>query len=345
MSQPSTTFNDTLIDAFLPPMGQGDLSREQPNNGYSSTDQDHAFSPADSNIFDLDEYFDLTPSFNILTPDFTDYNISHRTNEPFSQSSYPLVPGPASPHPYPIQHHQAFHPNAQSAAHPALFRSAINTPTSSYLHPPQQQHSNHHQSYHRRSLSQSDAENITASLNPAFVRHLAPRSRPIPQQQHQTKKSKLTPSFITCNRRSTSVEPGNRARANGSSGPTSIPIETPIGTKFYMTLTGNDDARFRHMSYEEQINQSPRIIEIGAMAVINTPRSTPVHSRCTSRSCGEKDTTLLEKLDDMERKMREEMGECEKGKRGCEIIREALAEKKEENALRERMELADSESM
>jgi hypothetical protein len=110
----------------------------------------------------------------------------------------------------------------------------------------------------------------------------------------------------------------------------SIPIETSIGTPFHMTLTGKNDAIFRHMSHEEQRSESPRILEIGAMAMINTPMSTPMHSRCTSRSCSDKGMTLGERVDDLERRITEEMGECEKGKRGCKMIREALAERKEE---------------
>ena len=331
MSQPETPFNDTSIDPFLPAMGQGDFNHEQLSNGYISSEQDHAFSHAGSNIFDLEEFLDSAASSNVSTPDFTGYNFGQKTNDPYFQSAYPPIPGPASPQPYPFQHQQAFYHNAQLVHRPALVRSATNTPSTTYLHPPLQQHSRVQQPYHRRSLSQSDAERISASLNPAFVRHLAPRSRPITQHHHQAKKSKLAPLHQKSSSRSRGVEPNTKGRSKApTSGGPSIPIETSIGTPFHMTLTGNNDARFRHMSHEKQRNESPRILEIGAMAVINTSRSTPMYSRCTSRSCSDKGMTLGEKVDEMERRIKEEMGECEKGKRGCEMIREALAERKEE---------------
>lgn len=349
MFQPGTPFNDTALNPILPSMGQGNYVQEQGqfDGGYISSDQDPTFSPADSNIFDLDAYLDddsqlTSATSNISTPDLGGYNFG----DPFSSLEYPPIPGPATPHPYPLQLQHPPNPNTQ-LARPPIVRSATNTPTSTYLHPPLHAHQNSRiqHPYHRRSLSQSDADRISSTLSPTFVRHPPPHSRPPPSNpsEHKAKKSKLGPAtHQKAGSRGTSLEPGgNRGRTNG---PTSTPkIDTAIGMSMQITRPGHchghdhsrgsrsGDPQFRHMSYEAQLAESPRIIEIGAMAVMKSISASQKFGGSEEEGENGKDHhgMLLRKLDEMEDCLKQELRYCEKGLKGCEMIREALVEKKE----------------
>ncbi|KAF2709929.1 hypothetical protein K504DRAFT_532960 [Pleomassaria siparia CBS 279.74] len=338
MSQSSTPFNDSAIDPFLPPMGQDDFG-----HGYVPSDEGPTFSPDGSNIFDLDDFLNdnsqllSTNGSDVSTPDFSGYNFGGSNDSLFP---YPPIPGPAAPHPYSIRLQQNQLPSHDTTFNtqfqrPQIVRSATNTPVSGYLQPPPhyQQYSRTQQPHHRRSLSQSDAERISASLavyqnqapTPDFVRHLAPRARPI---SHMASKSKLGPNG------GSSTSPGVRGN---SAAPTSMPtsterIVTSIGTpmQMHVTLTGTNEPRFRHMSYEQQMAESPRILEIGAMAVVGPPRRRKKNTAGDGEEENDNRGTLLMKLDEMESHLKQELGHCEKGLKGCEMIREALVKKKEE---------------
>ncbi|KAF2799352.1 hypothetical protein K505DRAFT_371071 [Melanomma pulvis-pyrius CBS 109.77] len=372
MFQLGTPFNDTAINPILPSMGQGDYGQEQGqfDGDYISSDQDPTFSPAGSNLFGLDAYPDdddddskvtSATSSNISTPDFGGYNFGSS----FSSSEYLPIPGPATLHLDPIQLQHLSYPDTQ-LARPPIVRSATNTPSSTYFHRPSHTHQSCRiqQPYHRRSLSQSDADRISSTIGPTFVREVQSQFRSLSSNPsgHKAKKSKLgTATHQKAGGRGRSLEPGgNRGRTNG---PTSTPkTDTAIGMSMQIAGPGHiygqshdrsrgsrsGDPQFRHMSYDTQLAESPRIIEIGAMAVMRSISMSQKFDDNEEKGENGKDHhgMLLQKLDEMEDCLKQELGYCEKGLKGCEMIREALVNKNEgEEENEEEKTMGDCESM
>lgn len=71
---------------------------------------------------------------------------------------------------------------------------------------------------------------------------------------------------------------------------------------------------FRQMAGSEHMERSHKIIEIGAMAV----------TRRVDHALKGNDGAILQKLDEVERYLTVECGECEDALRGCATIREAV---------------------
>jgi hypothetical protein len=80
------------------------------------------------------------------------------------------------------------------------------------------------------------------------------------------------------------------------------------------------------MSHEEQMRESSKIIEIGAMAVVSKQagQRAPPEDKGMAKSSDD----VLRMVDQMEKQLKlQELVDTEKGIRGCEMIREALTEK------------------
>ena len=90
------------------------------------------------------------------------------------------------------------------------------------------------------------------------------------------------------------------------------------------------DTDFKYMSHEMQMHESPRVIEVGAMAFI---QNTSCMNRCNGGNVSR--GMLLRKLDEMEGHLKTELGEDGNGIKGCEMIREALMNKRVEDGWKE----------
>lgn len=85
--------------------------------------------------------------------------------------------------------------------------------------------------------------------------------------------------------------------------------------------------RFGYMPHHEQISESAKVLEIGAMVVVAKDAG--------KRSVNEKgietreeETDVWKLVGQMESQLKlQDVGDTEKGLRGCEMIREALADK------------------
>lgn len=85
--------------------------------------------------------------------------------------------------------------------------------------------------------------------------------------------------------------------------------------------------RFMHISPDNQISVSARVIEIGAMAVVNKAKSGGLQSTEGAGSGWETEHDLLDIVDHVEAHLKQELGEGADGVKGCEMIREALTSK------------------
>ncbi|KAF2822162.1 hypothetical protein CC86DRAFT_425754 [Ophiobolus disseminans] len=242
MSQPSTPFNDTAIDPFLPAFGQEEYTQSQLDDLFGSTPSDDpVFSSTNSDTLDSIDYTFASPfhtpfetpshtpfdSPTPSTPAYSSYTLSRPT------SSYP------SPHPHPLS--APYYPPFQAHLHP----SAYQRPTPLYAaHPdlnpyfllpnaPPQNYSR------RRSLSHNDADRPP---NPTFARLQAQRARCATSEE----KRRAGPYGM----HGRSVSQGRAGRLGGAG------------------LGGMDDGVcVRHMTDTTQLAHSRRIIEIGALGI------------------------------------------------------------------------------
>ncbi|KNG45446.1 hypothetical protein TW65_07696 [Stemphylium lycopersici] len=352
MFQPSTPFDDTTSDPFLPSHDlDKHLSQSDFQGLFGSNASDRAAFSASHN--ELPDGLDFTyggvtltpvassnPSTVLTTPDFSTYSFSQQS------PTYP-TPGSGTPYPYPAEFHQTYETvgNQQAFSHrPLSVRSHTNN---AHIHPTQPSPSCHR----RRSLSHGDAEHIAATSsrnNPTFVRLQAPRAKTTTAEEHRRNRQ------YSQYGRSTSQGPLPRGRPMK---PTSMPyslhssplvggmLPTPIGTPLNEVLSMETDPDtshkhqdystgiqalrgfppsegpvFRHMLRPEELSKSRQIIEIGALAVTNRTKIDPKlgpHSHTTNHE------RILKKLNDIEEHLKN--SERTEGLRGCGIIREALA--------------------
>jgi hypothetical protein len=324
MSQPSAAF-DGLSTADQDLFMQAQLDQLFNTVGYDQ----NAYTQTSSQGLDLQQYFtppDSTAATPAPTPNFSDYNFGQ-----FS-TGYP-TPGPNTPHPYPIEQQQCLDPfqdnNLAVRQHPQPVRSHTNTPYLQSSHPLPEY-------TRRRSLSQSAIDH-TAVLgpqapNPVFMRLQAPRARSESPGLHANKRRAGRHS------RSTSQDTSSRGHHSHERTPTSVPhyvnglVPTRIGDpispdcpRYHRSAAQQQwpvqddlagDVVFRQM-VPEQMEQSRKIIEIGAISV-----------RRHANPAVERDgIAMLRKIEDVERYLKVECGECDGALRGCATIREALARK------------------
>lgn len=89
----------------------------------------------------------------------------------------------------------------------------------------------------------------------------------------------------------------------------------------------SNDPILRYMNEPEQLAKSMKIIEIGAMAVHDKIKLDPRLEQETGKSIHE---CILEKLEDVEKYLKEGGEDCEQVLKSCTTIREALARKIED---------------
>ncbi|KAF2126834.1 hypothetical protein P153DRAFT_296360 [Dothidotthia symphoricarpi CBS 119687] len=371
MSRPSVPYGGTTGSSYMSSTEQDNFSQAQLDQLFAAVE--NGYSSNDTGVLnDLDYRFDsslVADSSNpstISTPNYSNYSFTEA-------NTYP-TPGPSTPHPYPFELQQQFQPNTTASAptyghnHPLPVFSHTNNRFFRSTQPPQPY-------VRRRSLSQGDAERIattnTVPANPTFFRLQAPRARSAAAEDDNYRKRRGAP--YPKHGRSASQGPGARGRQSRGETPTSMPwgmqggmLPTPIGTPLSamdmdspnarptyhggmpMNPTGmpmqyeySNDLMLRHMTGLDQLAKSRQIIEIGAMAVYDKVRLDPRLDQETGKSIHER---ILEKLEDVERYLKEGGVDCEQVLRSCTTIREALARKiEDEDALNRDKEISSVE--
>lgn len=287
-------------------------------------------SPEATINFGLQQYY--TPPESVAatpvpTPDFSDYNFNHFA------TGYP-TPGPNTPHPYPIEQQQRLDPSQDVN----LTVQQRLQPTRSYTNTSCLQPSHPAPGYmRRRSLSQSainhTGANDAQAPNPVFMRLQAPRTR------SESSKSNSNKRRAGRHSRSTSQDTSTRGHSAREETPTSVPYHinglvlthlgdpiSPDSTRFHRPAAQQQwpvqdglvgDVVLRHM-VPEQMEQSKKIIEIGAVSVKQ-------HVDPALELGG---STMLRKIEEVERYLKTECEDCDGALRGCATIREALTMKK-----------------
>jgi len=367
MSHSDATFHDDLsIDPFLMGF-DGDhqmFTNEQLDRSFTKHEAGLSSASADSDRevredlhFELED--SLIPTGNSSnattvssTSDYSGYTFGRR-----QPSAYP-TPGSNSPRPHPLQlqqsynqHHQ--HPSTQQRElRPLTTRSQTNTSTLR-----SQKYSRAQQPSHRRSLSQGDADRIAAATrqnhNPVFFRLQAPRSRSAIPNDDSGRLKRRTEPYAKCRTGMTASQGLEYAHANLHSRvgiPTSTSVDattihrimllTNIGTpmeaddgradvnrlSIQLNATGKTDPYFARMSHSDQENNSRKVIEVGAMAVINQPIPYQI-PQFDGDDKGSRREKIMKKLEEVEKHLKQEMGDRDESLKGCEMIREAFAKK------------------
>ncbi|KAF2452002.1 hypothetical protein P171DRAFT_16287 [Karstenula rhodostoma CBS 690.94] len=381
MSRDNTPFSEAGQDGYLPVYGQRDEQFGGRNDFLDDED-----TPTFSSTFDRDVLDDLGLGLHdggiapansraesgTATPvdghspeiDFRGYSFGQNLRDPHA---YP-VPGELDrgTDPYPPYLHTPHALHHKTDERPLLYISGTNNNTD--YAPSMVQNFNRAHPPHRRSWSQNDIErlpNLAPQPYPPGVRHPPPHS-------HQHAQTTENPTFVRiCETRhsrpparisSDGKHPGRythsqtRAGHNGRTNPpTSMPVgigvpltsaNQPVPTSGNVQLTG---PKLVHMSQAEQRKTSQKIIEVGAMAVLNMVfahgkvenidprlflmgyegRTREKSSAPSPEPVGERDEPrkkMLEDLMKMERLLKEggDGEEEKKALRGCEIIREVL---------------------
>lgn len=309
-------------------------------------------------------------SNGISTPDFSGYAFGHRPQTPAPPSIYPPTPSPEIQHQYLSQTNQHItytNVNPHLLHRPVHVRSSTNTDS---LRPPVHYapRGRINQPSHRRSLSQGDANRIATAANPTFFRLQAPRAHARRSRSNAPRDEERNVEWMGTPPQERARKTRKKHRANPSTDvlpyilSSSLPhqhatfsgpyVLNPIGTQInYMgmdarmnTHVQTDENRriqltgpgFKYMSHEEQLSKSLRIIEVGAMGVVN--KGAGQHVSGTNRDVQTTDD-VLKMVNDVETHLKQNQGDASKGLKGCEMIREALSESQdvaEETAVTDR---------
>ncbi|KAF2269922.1 hypothetical protein CC78DRAFT_243499 [Lojkania enalia] len=353
--------SDTPDDPFLPPFNHSNTQRinQEPLDGFLSTvDQNPTFSPTELNRLDGFEYNLVESQFIGMnstnawadTPDFSG-QFSHLDVE--SLSDYASNPAPGVSHPYPYQFQQSFPPapSDQELVHcPLAVLPAANI---SQLHP--FQHIAPGNQFLRRRLLNEGNEALAPTLcplrKPIIAFNTADEDASLSRsgkKGEDHKKGKSDGNFDSNIQKGPQISGsvGLRIDSRPSRDPrwaTKLPMmgqpstvtplfvqETPMGAS---ATPGWVDVRFKHMFPEEKAKESTKIIEIGALAVINTSKDASSYSPSCSCSLPEPTSglrdhrkTLLNMVDKMEHHLQQEFGFSAKGQAACEMMRETLNE-------------------
>ncbi|KAF3049280.1 hypothetical protein E8E11_004004 [Didymella keratinophila] len=327
MSQPSAPSVDpSAIDEDLFTQAQLDqlfntVGYDQ--NAYIQTSPEAAIDFGFRQYYTPPESAAATP---VQTPDFSEYNFGHFA------TGYP-TPGPKTPHPYPIEQQQCLIPSQDVN----LTFGQRPQPTRSYTCSSRLEPSHPAIGYtRRRSLSQSAIDHTTTvnpqAPNPVFMRLQAPRARSESPRSNSNKRRAGRHS------RSTSQDTSSRGQHARKQTPTSVPYHingliptrlgdpiSPDSPRFHRPAAQQQwpvqdglvgDVVFRHM-VPHQMEQSRKIIEIGAISVKQ-------HADLALERGG---PAMLKKIEEVERYLKAECGDCDGALRGCATIREALTKK------------------
>ncbi|KAF2740187.1 hypothetical protein EJ04DRAFT_559210 [Polyplosphaeria fusca] len=349
------------IDPFLPSMSDFDSAQFDRNHEtlFIAAHDTPAFSAADTDALD-DLDFSLGGPISRVksatrndadTPasDHAHNEYTHNEWDTTLGSNYPPLPSPGTPDPYPQLRHPSYC-GPLNASNSYRFGSVQNSSIAAQQPQPPQPSSRVDQPFHRRSLSDGDGPLSV----PTFFRHAY--SRPGSAMSDEA-------SAVDFRRGTHYRTSRNAGYPNHLNPPKSVPIEDsyaqPHTSSMYhvppqplfQSAIPVDMARHRlnikegptsaapmitHMSAKEKAMDSPKIIEIGAMAVIQSRQNTPFHSRESSHeealdSFEPQDprTRVLKLVDEVERHIKQEFGFSAKGQAGCEMIREILAQEAE----------------
>ncbi|KAF2122928.1 hypothetical protein BDV96DRAFT_639484 [Lophiotrema nucula] len=349
MSHDWLEFRELSHDPFMTSMGpEGGQPRDEEHRGSAITpiEENPIFSPATTDVLDdLDFGLDKSPFVPtpfvptaLSAPNFTGCSFGIDDDVP-PLSLYPPEPPPNTPHTYPLLLQQpttCTHTNHPLAGRPTFSRSS--TAVTDTL---PSQYSRTQQPSHQRSLSDKDA------ARPTFFHLEIPHGRTLGSNAEgdNTRKGKQGGNLT--------VSKGKPVR---NTMPTSVPIEmsnemvrtqstyltpptsqgsTPTGTPFAMPTSvpySKMTPTFKHMSVEEKLKESSRVIEIGAMRVFpRTTSSICPHSQQASPEVEDGveggHTRLLKLINEVESHLQHEFGFDAKAQTGVEMIRETLAEK------------------
>jgi hypothetical protein len=339
MSQPDDPYGSpAFIDPILLGMEQQGFGDEYFGQGMVALDASTAEFPGAGGLLEAD-YFDSagyqTPSTH-STPDLSTYNGGYQTSSTYS------TPGPTTPTPYPLDQH----PQLQPFAHRQQQK-----PQHIYVHPhghtqtsnPDNRHaySRANPPLHHRSLSHGDVDRMTHppqedhAPTPTFFRLAAPNSRiatPI-EAPAQRPKKRQTPYLRGSNARSASQGPGHSRTRSRATTPANLLVESNTLDAIGLCIGTPMDSRLEvkepllvEMEYEDQVRLSRRVIEVGAMAVLNAPRAKNDTAQSSPTNNTEKNTnrssSLINKVDEIERYLKENGVEADQS---CGMIRKALS--------------------
>lgn len=284
MSQSSTAPLDPAIDPFLSPMstlafGEDDLA------DFFTSRTDDSLGPVgnaayDAADFTLDDALLVPTNSPIATPSLTPGSTPDTASYPFDQQDslsylYSNSKSPQSYPPHPLHH--------RSETHDSLLPPP--SPFSPTNPPP-----------HRRSLSYSLSHSDAATLscapqppNPIFYRLQATRAKPATPDdgppRHRRRRGPYTePTAKRC-------RTGTHTSALLLHTPIGIPLSCaspphdPAGAP--VQLTGPSYWCLAYMGHGEQMARSRRVIEIGAMAVLNGPRGEALHGQASRNAPAE----------------------------------------------------------
>ncbi|ORY09975.1 hypothetical protein BCR34DRAFT_588928 [Clohesyomyces aquaticus] len=339
---------------------------QTPVFSYSGSDADAALYDLDLGLESAPAFDDSTnPSSGASTPDLEDYVFGQRSgngtgNGLREMKAYPLTPRGDEPHPYPVQQQHTqqrqldVYPHNPLRGRPLATRSTTASPAPNnnlHLHPHQQrqpQSSRVNQPFHRRSLSQGS---MPLQHNQAFFRVVESRKK-------SPAYSPQSPTDPGAGTKEGGVNVGgyqNRTMA----APTSMPVQfrrtmgtpTSIGTPIQITGSGMERGQdgsgqwqsqpqeqyqqqqqyfFRHMSPADQMHESARVIEVGAMVVLNDRARRMANTKTLDPNLAvamDRKSRILEMVDQVEQHLRLQMGDVgtwNQGLEGCRLIRAAL---------------------
>lgn len=244
MSQHSGDTDQSVLGPCQPSMNSLNFSPFDRNSIdidsiFAESEQNPSYNASSTDCADVINESELAFSLNDLsdggtsdpsTPDFASYSLNQLENSP-PLPYYPSTPAPRSPNPYPIQqqHLHNYRRPGYSDPNPEVdqsfpFHYSTNT---DYVQPPVHYpaHGFITPLFHRRSLSQGDAERIAAYATSHLDR--------LPNQRKKTSRSRsATPERCGNRSRQHRKEPNyvRLSRKTNNSTPTSIPIHmhTPM---------------------------------------------------------------------------------------------------------------------
>ncbi|KAF2652780.1 hypothetical protein K491DRAFT_681078 [Lophiostoma macrostomum CBS 122681] len=393
MSHFTTDLQESSGDPFLPTLEDATSSLFGPdewsNEFYLPFDQNTTDSPSDTGCTDVLDDLNIDspflpsdgtpgdPSDFTAIPDLGNFSFGSTVDTPVSGSNppYPSTPTLGTPHPYPrqLQILQQSALPAPSNGHnhgPQRSSHVRSTTSTDVLRPPIQYtyRSRVNQPYHRRSLSQNDAEKIATLVaaggpNPQFFRRLPPIDHtlrthiidPVPNDANTIANTNAV------KRGTVRKDPYHKNASHGHghghghghrngrarrAAPTSMPSTTfQSATENAATATlharrqlarsqqvPKDVPVLHQMPIAERHRCSPRIIEIGAMAVFDSmgrelERRTD-RDKDRAKNGGRQyrtDDDVMKMLDQVELHLKRKEGDTEKGLQGCESIRKVLS--------------------
>jgi len=346
-SHGDSPFSPAATDPFLTPLATPDIKGEHLDSLYAIYDSnDEPLFPGAESTFKVEDLgfrqwdgiiapansTSTTPG--TATPNITDYEYGQH------QDAAQEYAAPTSSRPYSLQLQQPFEPQP---AHHLRAHTVVPPTTEHHV----STNSRAHLPSHGRSLSQNHADQLAAAAQtfqghtPTFYRMQKQSTRSIGTEEKAKGENTQT---------SRNTRQGKRHKRSKTSAPANVQVRdlqpridglpSGCGTGIQMLqtlravapsvpiqLTGPKTPEFRYMSHAEQLAQSLRVIEVGAMAIVKShnidPQLQNLGPEPQLNAQGRREV-ILQKLDDVESHLRHEEGDYEDGLIGCGMIRDAL---------------------